>query len=143
MFKRGLFCGVLCGAAALASASWANGFYVSGSLGASVRPDFTGTEAEPTDPSGNKAIFNGAAVPYDLHERIQYSTGLSVDAAGGYRFDLGSSRGAVRVELDARYGQYSWSHASLQSLPSIVYATTWSSHSTGISGLQITTAISR
>lgn len=138
MFKRIVFGGALCAAAMVASASWADGFYVSGSLGALSRPDGTATAAEPTDPFGNTVTVAGVKTPYLVQQHFQYSTGFTADAAGGYRFDLGPSLGAVRTELDVRYGQYSDTHLSQQSLPGQVYGTTLSSHSTGISGAQNT-----
>jgi opacity protein-like surface antigen len=90
------------GAAATASA---NGFYVSGSIGALDREPYDSTSLYARDPFGNSLSINGVAQPYVINNRQHYDLGVDVDAAGGYRFDL-HKIGALRTEIGLEYGEY-------------------------------------
>ena len=111
------------GATALAatSAFAANGFYVSGSIGAADRQPFGSVASEPTDPFGNSIFENGVRVPYNLAVRQRFNTGVDLNLAGGYRFGLGG-HGDIRTELEFGYISGRLANVTDRSLPSPVFA---------------------
>ncbi len=98
---------LLAGAVALSTTdvALADGFYVSGSIGALYREPFDSVSLEPRDPFGNSLTLNGAAQPYVIDNRQHYDAGFDAEVAGGYRFDL-RKIGAIRTEVDIDYGEY-------------------------------------
>jgi opacity protein-like surface antigen len=98
---------ILAGAAALCAAdtALANGFYVSGSVGALYREPYDSTSLNPRDPFGNSLTLDGVPQPYVIDNRQRYDIGFDAEVAGGYRFDLGRI-GAIRTEIDLDYGEY-------------------------------------
>jgi opacity protein-like surface antigen len=121
MFKGVLFATTVCGLMGLAGGAAADGFYVSGSLGAAARQPLDSVSSSPTDPFGNTATLNGARVPFDVAVRERFSTGVDVNLAGGYRIDLGRA-GAVRTEVELGYIAAHLGNVTNRSLPNPVFA---------------------
>jgi opacity protein-like surface antigen len=122
MFRSVLFGATVCGLMGLAGgAAAADGFYVSGALGAAARQPLDSVSSSPTDPFGNSATLNGARVPFDVAARERFSTGVDVNLAGGYRFDLGGA-GALRTEVELGLIAAHLGNVTSHSLPNAVFA---------------------
>ncbi len=119
---------------AAATVASANGFYVSGSVGALYRDPVDGVTAEKTDPFGNSLSLGGVQQPYLIDSRTHYDTGFDTEVAGGYRFDLGRL-GAVRTELNLDYTDVSGSTIDQHSGQSPYFTTVYSATQRTASGL--------
>jgi opacity protein-like surface antigen len=116
-----------------ASRAEADGVYVSATIGGAFRDPLTSHLSDTTDPFGNQAFQNGAAVPYRLTEKTHFQAGGQVDIAGGYRFGL-ARFGALRVEGEFGFRDYRVSDSEVQSLPNQVYGTNFHSTITTLKG---------
>ncbi len=134
MLKPLVTASVAATAALTAQGACANGFYISGAGSAVQRNAFTDDFSSSTDPFGNRAIQNGAAVPYRQVETTHYKAGGEADIAGGYQFGLGRF-GDLRAEAEFSFRDYQVGASEVRSRPGQIYGTVYNASITTLKGV--------